>query len=317
MTDEPEAFEGFRIGGRYDLHKEIWPSARGFGSFLAGINPRGRFPNTTGIVLLSRIEHGRYADTLEGDYLDIQGEDDRTSDNPKESDQSLLRGANRVLSVQAKRDIPLYVFTKEPGDQIWIYRGLGEVEGFRNEMSSDRNVVRFRISLTGFPQVVDFTKAIEEAAANRDVFEKDTERQYSDTRRPVRDPAFRRAVTLAYGQTCALCGAKRKAPDGQFEVEAAHIIPKGSRGRDVVVNGIALCRYHHWAFDHWLWWFNEDFEVSLHPRASETENMNLRRFEGAALIMLPDESTLRPSPEAISWRKVGALRNATQGRYSR
>ncbi|MCS6861818.1 MAG: DNA methyltransferase [Abditibacteriales bacterium] len=35
-----------------------------------------------------------------------------------------------------------------------------------------------------------------------------------------------------------------------FEVQAAHIIPRGQRGPNHPRNGIALCRIHHWAFDH-------------------------------------------------------------------
>ena len=38
-----------------------------------------------------------------------------------------------------------------------------------------------------------------------------------------------------------------------WEVEAAHIVPHRANGKDDILNGLALCRLHHWAFD--VGWF--------------------------------------------------------------
>lgn len=68
-----------------------------------------------------------------------------------------------------------------------------------------------------------------------------------------RDPSFRGKILDAYDCACAFCGARRKTPDGRFEVHAAHIQPVRDDGPDLVQNGLALCRLHHWAFDNgWL-----------------------------------------------------------------
>lgn len=53
----------------------------------------------------------------------------------------------------------------------------------------------------------------------------------------------------AYDHTCAVCGASRFSPEGNPEIEAAHIYPKRQDGSDDVRNGVALCKLHHWAFD--------------------------------------------------------------------
>src|SRR5437899_8513137 len=79
------------------------------------------------------------------------------------------------------------------------------------------------------------------------------------TVRTIRETAlrmrgFRQAVIEVYAFRCAACGLKINSPDSLcWEVEAAHIVPHGSFGRDDIFNGIALCRFHHWAFD--VGWF--------------------------------------------------------------
>ena len=75
---------------------------------------------------------------------------------------------------------------------------------------------------------------------------------------------FRQAVIEAYDCKCALCGMKIKSPDLLYwEVEAAHIVPHSSKGRDDIWNGVALCRLHHWAFD--VGWFTlrNDFTIQV------------------------------------------------------
>lgn len=71
----------------------------------------------------------------------------------------------------------------------------------------------------------------------------------------LRRRGFRQAVIEVYDFRCAVCGLKINSPDSLcWEVEAAHIVPHSSLGRDDLLNGIALCRFHHWAFD--VGWFS-------------------------------------------------------------
>jgi hypothetical protein len=84
----------------------------------------------------------------------------------------------------------------------------------------------------------------------------DTSRKLIKTVREttLRVRGFRQAVIEVYDFRCAVCGLKINSPNSLcWEVEAAHIVPHGSLGRDDLFNGIALCRFHHWAFD--VGWF--------------------------------------------------------------
>ena len=83
----------------------------------------------------------------------------------------------------------------------------------------------------------------------------------------LRNRGFRQAVIEAYGYRCAVCGLKIKSPDSiTWEVQAAHIVPSSSLGRDDICNGVALCRLHHWAFD--VGWFTllDNYKVQASRR---------------------------------------------------
>jgi hypothetical protein len=61
---------------------------------------------------------------------------------------------------------------------------------------------------------------------------------------------FSGEVRAAYGDRCAFCGAKFGGIDGiRSGIDAAHILAWSKHDLDVVQNGIALCKLHHWAFD--------------------------------------------------------------------
>ncbi len=66
----------------------------------------------------------------------------------------------------------------------------------------------------------------------------------------LRNRAFKQVIREAYDFRCAVCGMKIYSPDTLlWEVEAAHIVPHRANGKDDILNGLALCRLHHWAFD--------------------------------------------------------------------
>jgi hypothetical protein len=80
----------------------------------------------------------------------------------------------------------------------------------------------------------------------------------------LRNRGFRQAIIEAYERKCAVCGMKISSPDGtQWEVEAAHIVPHNLNGRDDILNGMALCRLHHWAFD--VGWFTLEDNYCVLP----------------------------------------------------
>ncbi|HEV2454598.1 MAG TPA: HNH endonuclease [Verrucomicrobiae bacterium] len=127
----------------------------------------------------------------------------------------------------------------------------------------------------------------------------------------LRSRSFRLAVAEAYKFRCAMCGLKMRSPDALFwEVESAHIVPNRLFGRDDVCNGIALCRFHHWAFD--LGWFtlSEGYGIRVSPKVSSLPD-DYGRMHGfdvvrstakaTSRINLPASEDIYPHPNSILW----------------
>ncbi len=61
---------------------------------------------------------------------------------------------------------------------------------------------------------------------------------------------FRKDVRAAYNHRCLFCGGRfGDIPDVVSGVDAAHILAWSKYNLDVVINGLSLCKLHHWAFD--------------------------------------------------------------------
>ncbi len=69
------------------------------------------------------------------------------------------------------------------------------------------------------------------------------------SQRPKRNRRFREEVLIAYERRCAVCGFDLRLDDDLLGLEAAHIRWHSHGGPDHVTNGLALCTFHHGAFD--------------------------------------------------------------------
>jgi len=131
----------------------------------------------------------------------------------------------------------------------------------------------------------------------------------------IRSRGFRQAIIEAYDFKCAVCGLKIFSPNKQWEVEAAHIVPHSSNGKDDIWNGLALCRLHHWAFD--VGWFSLDdnFKIitSKHVKKipSEMGQMGSYDFFNDLLsnkeIFLPKQEKIFPHKNSIEWHRKNVL----------
>lgn len=121
------------------------------------------------------------------------------------------------------------------------------------------------------------------------------ETQYVETRRRARDRAFTESVREAYDNTCAVCGAQRESPDGNPEVEAAHIYPLSEGGRNDVRNGVALCKFHHWAFDSGWLAFTDGHEIMVAEAPDKNGYYELKQLEEKSLH-LPNNEAAHPHP---------------------
>lgn len=115
-------------------------------------------------------------------------------------------------------------------------------------------------------EVQKIVKKLSEAKSPENYHPFDSEKKKTSItiKSKLRARGFRQAVIEAYNYKCAFCGMKINSPDSlSWEVEAAHIVPHCSNGKDDIWNGLALCHLHHWAFD--VGWFalENDFTIRV------------------------------------------------------
>ncbi len=119
-----------------------------------------------------------------------------------------------------------------------------------------------------------------------------------------RDQAFRKIVLNNYDSTCAIFGSKFKFND-TTEAQAAHIIGKEANGTDDPRNGLALSHTAHWAFDRGIFTISDQFEILVHPKASEGEVASFPLLDkDRQSIVLPSEKTSFPHQEALAWHRA-------------
>jgi hypothetical protein len=103
---------------------------------------------------------------------------------------------------------------------------------------------------------------------------------------------FSEAVRAAYGHSCAFCGATYGGIEGiRSGVDAAHILAWSKHDLDVVPNGIALCKLHHWAFDAGIMLIRkegQDYYTRFTTLADRLDPASLDRL-GAEGERIPDE----------------------------
>lgn len=146
---------------------------------------------------------------------------------------------------------------------------------------------------------IDREKSELESTVETDPELTEDETQYIETRRRARDRAFTELVREAYDNECAVCGSQRESPQGNPEVEAAHIYPKSKGGSDDVRNGVALCKLHHWAFDCGWMSFTDDLEVIVAESPDKNGYEEFRKLDGVGLS-IPENSDLKPHPLFIA-----------------
>ncbi len=120
--------------------------------------------------------------------------------------------------------------------------------------------------------------------------------------RKFRATDFRRRVLGAYGNQCAACGVQLEL------VDAAHIIPVAApTSTDETMNGIALCKLHHAAFDRNLLSFNERYRIEVsQSEAGRLAAVNLAGGLAAfkqnllTAIILPNDRRDYPPPQYIT-----------------
>lgn len=255
-----------------------------------------------------------YRTTDEGPYvilLSNEGEvyDDEIGPNdtfyyigeglPDKGDQEKTT-ANRALIEAAETLIPIYLFVSEEGVDEYEYQGLVEVENHRYVNNGERMVFRFEMQKLGISSWEDYVEAkrtVEHSSGEEPSLTEDPT-SYTVSQRKTRSSAFSRKVKEQYDYTCAVCGARWFSPDGNPEVEAAHIYPKSENGADNVQNGLALCRFHHWALDSGWIAVSDEFEILVSERTDREPPEAIASLQGGRLNG-PGEQSQFPHPKYL------------------
>lgn len=132
--------------------------------------------------------------------------------------------------------------------------------------------------------------------------EGDFERNYTETKRAQRDVQFQKNVKEVYNQSCAVCGSQRKTPDGRPEVEAAHIRPVSEGGQDIITNGIALCKLHHWAFDNGWITIDKNYSIVVRDMPEMNGYDDFIKHRGES-INLPESEDKRPDSQFLKFHR--------------
>lgn len=121
-----------------------------------------------------------------------------------------------------------------------------------------------------------------------------------ETRIRLHQPVFRSTVLRAYETRCAVCNLGHRVL-----LDAAHIVPDVDKlGIASVVNGMALCKIHHAAFDAWILGVSPDHRIHIRPDLLEEIDgpmlqHGLKELHGAKLMKLPTARSERPRPDLL------------------
>jgi putative restriction endonuclease len=281
--------EGVSVGDRLTQEEIEDAFDTGFGYRISGINVR-RDKQDRQYVLVFANEDGPYEDSVRQGRFEYVGEG-------QTGDQSESNPSNSTLIDAIGGGIPVHFFYKSKSADQWEYQGLIDVLDYEVVEQGGREVLMFtmehRRTGTETPSKEETTS--EAVKPNNSEPELTEEEQFTEARRRKRDSKFVKRVRNAYAQTCVVCGSSRETPNGEPEVEAAHIYPKSEGGADDVRNGVALCRLHHWAFDTGWLAFTDDHEVLVKDVPEREGYYEFKQLEGNSLV-LPDEGGVEPHP---------------------
>jgi len=137
------------------------------------------------------------------------------------------------------------------------------------------------------------------------------ERDYSEyvTQDRGHDP-YADEVKQLYRNQCAICGLKVEAPNGKvgenYTVESAHIEQAADGGPDTPENRLALCPFHHWAFDNGWVSLTDDLTL-LVKGASQYDGYDTLQSLHGEQILLPSDPKYHPHRYflQIHWEEHG------------
>lgn len=274
-----------------------------FGYRITGINYRNPDQEDRYIILTSK-EDSPYDDIMDrGTEFYYIGEG-----LPDKGDQEKTPG-NKALIEAIQHPIPIYLFVSRNGK--WEYQGLADVIDYQYISDGKRMVYRFKmrkLEISGPKKIEETQKSISKQSEEEPDLEEERGK-YEPSERNIRSSVFSQKVKEEYNFKCAFCGARRFSPEGNPEVESAHIYPVEEGGSDDLRNGIALCKLHHWGFDYGWLSLNDDLEVIVNKESEEEIPSDFLDLEGEK-INLPEDSEYKPHSKFLeAHRKLHGFSN--------
>ncbi|MBD2108503.1 HNH endonuclease [Nodosilinea sp. FACHB-13] len=202
--------------------------------------------------------------------------------------------AVRRIVQYAWLDPELFSILQDPGQRVTLLRVLIDswFSGRSNEIEQLSLIDEFELVKTQLLREGGATYNVEDLKDEENIV--------------VRNGAFRKIVVSLYDQRCAFCRLRIISADGQDIVDGAHIKPFAEFRDDRFVNGLALCKNHHWAFDHGWFGVDDDYRIVIpQERFMEEPAVESREMVafGGETIGLPEEREFRPSLEGLKWHR--------------
>lgn len=116
----------------------------------------------------------------------------------------------------------------------------------------------------------------------------------------VRSSLFPEIVKRLYNNSCAVCGLRTRLDDDRGIVDSAHILPFRDFHNDDPRNGIALCKNHHWGFDHGWFTISNRYRIEKSPCLIDDQFY----VKHGTPINLPGHIEYAPALSAIAWHRV-------------
>lgn len=129
--------------------------------------------------------------------------------------------------------------------------------------------------------------------------------------RKKRNPEFRKLVSAAYENRCAVCKTSLRIDLNPVALEAAHIQWHAHQGPDQVNNGLLLCSIHHKLLDLGAYTVNHDLKVVVsHTVESHQVGFDywLGNFHHQEIVQTRNAEQ-SPDPKFLTWHAKNIFRH--------
>jgi putative restriction endonuclease len=119
-----------------------------------------------------------------------------------------------------------------------------------------------------------------------------------------RDPQFRVEILRIYDHRCAVCGFDARLGNTDLGLEAAHIQWHPAGGPDTSNNGVALCSFHHLAFDRGALSIDERLRILVSKDVHGQNHIEqLLLAYGGKPLRMPQRGEPTPENKYLDWHR--------------